>query len=222
MNWPNFVLGIFYSLLPRAWWGSWRPSSTVDFNRSALVSGLLECFGLLYLIGIEYLHFLSMRVQQMQAVSGSNESTQLYFFIILTLEFAFHPLTLIALLLSAEGAVRAWAAYFTDEIMPSLPLKIIAVLHQRSESARREKELGPAIPDLFERLAAKEGELRICSQRPKDGWRLSSTIAVEGEFYEVSRVEECGGARPIEYFLRKFPRDRVIRGGYRYEPPTNQ
>ena len=219
MDWPNFLRGIFYSLLPKAWWGSWRPSSTVDFSRSAIISGLLECLGLLYFIGTGYLHFLSVRVHQMQSVSASNESTQFYFLVILTVEYAFHPFTLIALLLSAEGAVRAWAAFFTDEIIPSLALKVMAVVQERRVLAKREWELGPAIPDLFERIAGQEGELRISSQRHKDGWRLSSTIAVEDEFYEVSQVEDCGGPRPVRYLLRKFPSGRVVRGGYRYEPP---
>lgn len=219
MDWPNFFRGIFYSLLPKAWWRSWQPSSTVDFSRSALVSGLLECFGLLYLIGIDYLHFLSMRAHQMQAVSRSNEGTQFYFFVILTLEYAFHPFTLIALFLSIEGAVRGWAAFFADEIIPSLALKIIAVLQERRMAARDVRAVGPEIPDLFERVAGGEGELRISTQRHKEGWRLSSTIAVGDQFYEVSLIQDCGDARPILYVLRKFPSGRVIRGGYRYEPP---
>jgi hypothetical protein len=91
MNCATFLSGIYYSLLPKAFWGSWAPASTFGFSRSALLSGLLECLGLLYLLGIGYVHFLVIRVHQMQAAASANEGTQLYFFSILTLEYAFHP-----------------------------------------------------------------------------------------------------------------------------------
>lgn len=218
MDWPNFFTGIFYSLLPREFRGSWRPSSTVDFSRSTMVSGLLECLGFLYLIAIGYVHFLGVRAQQMRAASAANEGTQLYFFVIVTLEYAIHPLTLIGLFLAGEGALRAWAAFFTDEVVPSLPLKLMALLRDRRLARKREAEIGPPIPDLVERMLGEDSELRVSSQMPKEGWRTGATIAVHDELYEVNRVEDCAGVRPVRYVLRKFPKGKVIRGGYRYDP----
>jgi hypothetical protein len=142
VDWRNFFEGIFYSLLPKEYWRSWRPSSTVDFARSAITSGLIECGGFLYLLVYGYFHFLAVRTHQLQAVEGANEGTQLYFFSVLTVEYAFHPLSLLALCLSGEGALRSWAAFFTDEIVPSLPIKLAALTQAWLKMRRMEKSIG--------------------------------------------------------------------------------
>jgi hypothetical protein len=219
VDWPNFFLGILYSFLPRAYWGGWRPSSTVDFARSALVSGLVECVGSLYFLIDGYLHFLVVRTQQMSAVSDANEGTQFYLLAVLTFEYALHPLSLIGLCLAGEGAFRAWIAFFTDEATPSFLLRVAALVQHRRETKRREAALGPEIPDLFERIGDEGSELRISAQRPKEGWRRSMAVAVEDEFYEIVAVETAAGVRSCVYILRKMPPGRVIRGMYRYDPP---
>jgi len=219
MHWPNFFRGIFYSLLPRAYWGKWRPSSTVDFARSAIASGLLECFGLLYVLIVGYVHFLVMRTRQMQGAANSNEGTQLYLLAILTLEYAIHPLTLVGLCLVGDGALRAWTAFFAEEIVPSFPIKLAEWLQCAIQRRKRRRLQGPPIPDVVEFLSGEEGALHIASQNPKEGWRVSSAVAIAEDFYEVIRMEVCAGPRSNRYTLRKFPAGKVMRGIYRYEPP---
>jgi hypothetical protein len=221
VDWRNFFEGIFYSLLPKEYWRSWRPTSTVDFARSAITSGLIECGGFLYLLVYGYFHFLAVRTHQLQPVEGANEGTQLYFFSVLTVEYAFHPLSLLALCLSGEGALRSWAAFFTDEIVPSLPIKLAALTQAWLKMRRMEKSIGPDIPDLFERPPGMAYDIQISAQRPKDGWRVSITVAVEDEFYEVVRVETSEVPRPFIYFLRRLLPGIVIRGAYRYDPPKD-
>lgn len=220
MNWPNFLRGIFYSFLPKAYWRAWRPSSTVDFVRSALVSGLLECAISLCLLILGYLHFLAIRTHQLRAASEANEGTQLYFLVLLSFEYIFHPLSLIALFLTAEGALRSWSAFFTDEVIPSLPIQLIVVIQDRLEAKRKRESLGPDIPDLFERLAGEPVDLRVSACRPKDGWRVSIAVAVEEELYEIVKVETDASARPFVYSLRKLPAGAIIRGLCRYDPPA--
>ena len=221
MHWPDFFRGIFYSLLPQAYWGKWRPSSTVDFARSAIVSGLLESISLLYLLIVGYVHFLFVRVHQMQSAANSNEGTQLYLPAMLTVEYALHPFNLIGIFLAGEGAARAWSAFFVEEIVPSFPIKLANWLQRRMQTRRQRALQGPPIPDVTERLFGDEAELHIASQSPKEGWRVSTAVAVHEDFYEVVRVEFCAGPRPNLYILRKFPAGKVMRGIYRYEPPSD-
>jgi hypothetical protein len=220
VDWPNFFRGIIFSFLPKPYWRSWRPSSTVDFARSAVVSGLLECVVALYLLVIGYLHFLVVRTQQMRALRDANEGTQLYFFAILSVQYVFHPLSLICLYLAGEGALRTWAAVFTHEVLPSFPIRLAVLIQDWRQAKKRIAALGLELPDTFEHVGDEAAELRIHSQRPKDGWRESSTIAVEQEFYEILRVERETGSLPIVYVLRKLPPGRVMRGIFRYDSPV--
>lgn len=221
MDWPNFFRGIVLSFLPRPYWRSWRPSSTVDFVRSAAVSGLLESVVTLYLLVIGYFHFLVVR-GQMRPLAGANEGTQLYFFAILSIEYAFHPLSLICLYLAGEGALRTWAAVFTDEALPSLPLTLAVLIQDWRQAKKRNAAIGLELPDRFEQVGDEAAERRIHAQSPKDGWRASSTIAIESEFYEILRVEREPGPLSVVYVLRKLPPGRVMRGIYRYDPPVPQ
>ena len=220
MDWPDFFRGIFYSFLPRVYWRGWRPSSTVDFVRSAVLSGLLECSVCLYFLIVGFWHFLASRAQQLQPVDIS-EGTRLYLLGILSLEYLFHPWTLIGIVFAGEGALRASAAFFTDEVIPSLPIRLIAFAQGRLEARRKAASGGPDIPDLFERVPAETCDVRISAQRSKDGWRSSVTVAVEGEFYEIAQVVTGAGLRPFVYLLRKIPAGAVMRGMYRYDPPAS-
>jgi hypothetical protein len=220
VNWLNFLCGIFYSYLPKELWGSWRPSSTVDFEHSALVSGLLERALSLTLLIQGYVHFLVIRTHQMQSVAQANEGTELYFMWILSVEYLFHPLSLIAIYLVAEGIVRSWAVFFTDEVIPSFPVKLFILIADWRKTQRQKASVGPPLPDLFERVQRQGYELQISSQLPKDGWRASLTVSVDGEFYEIARVETRNSDRRFVYLLRRLPAGSVIRGVYRYDPPS--
>jgi len=186
-----------------------------------MVSGILECVCFLYLLMRGYLAFLVVRTQQMQAAAAANQSTQLYFLVLATIEYAFHPLSLIFLALSGEGVVRAWAAFFAGEIVPSLPLKLTALAHDRLDARRQSKSLGPEVPDILEQLPGEDGELRICAQQPKQGWRVSISVAVDGEFYEITQAKTDTGQRPFIYLLRKLPAGTIIRGMYKYDRPRS-
>jgi hypothetical protein len=220
VNWPNFFRGIFYSFLPKVYWRGWRPSSTVDLVRSALVSGLLECAISACLLILGYLHFLTIRTHQLQAASAANEGTQLYFLVLLSFEYMFHPLAMITIFLTAEGALRSWSAFFTDEAIPSLPIRLVVLIQDHLEAKRKRESLGPDIPDLFERVAGEPVDLRVSAQKPKDGWRVSIAVAVEEEFYEIVKVETDASARPFIYTLKRLPTGAIIRGLCRYDPPA--
>lgn len=169
MDWPDFFRGVFYSFLPKVCWRGWRPSSTVDFVRSAVLSGLLECAIGLYLLVVGFWHFLASRAQQLQPVDIS-EGTRLYLLGILSLEYIFHPLALIGIFLTAEGALRFSAAFLTDEVIPSLPIKLALLARARLDARRRSKLLGPEVPDRLEQLPGKTASCgSTLNNRKRDG-----------------------------------------------------
>lgn len=218
MDWRNFLLGIGYSAVPEHWWRSWRPSSTVDFVQSAVLSGLLELAASSFLLAREYFHFLAVRAQQLEAAAGANQGTQLYFFVLVSIEYVFRPLSLILVGLAADGVLRSWAAFFTDEVVPSLPLRLISGLRKWAAARRREKALISAAPDLIERLEGASYHLRICSQFPKEGWRIPVTIAFEDGLYEIAEAKTVTGSHPFVYLVRALPAGAVVRGLQRYDP----
>jgi|HubBroStandDraft_1064217.scaffolds.fasta_scaffold00129_45 hypothetical protein len=218
MNWIDFLLGIFYSFLLRRYWRGWRPSSTVDFQRSAMLSGMVELFagGVVLLRGC--IPFLIAREHQLSPLAEANQGTQLYFSGILIFEYLFQPFSLLLLYLMAEGAVRWVAAWTVDEVLPSGPLKIVSLVQERLERKKQEERLGPIIPDVLEKLEGTEYAIRILSCRPKEGWRESITVVVDEEFYELGKQGDGTATHRFEYLLRKHPPGKVMRGMYRYEP----
>jgi hypothetical protein len=215
----NFVYGIFYSFLPKPYWRRWRPSSTVDLVRSAILSGLMEFGVCLYLLVLGFCHFLLIRAQQLQGAADANAGTQMYFTALLAVEYVFHPLSMLGIVLAGEGALRMWAAYFTDEVVPSFLPRLFLLIEERRAAQKKEASFGPDIPDVFENIPGEASELRIYSQRPKDGWRPAITVAVQGELYEIASANNTAGARPFVYILHKLQPGSVIRGNYRYDPP---
>lgn len=219
MDMLNFVYCIFYSFLPKAYWRRWRPSSTVVLVRSAILSGLLEFGFCLYLLVLGFWHFLLVRAQQLHGAPDADVGTQMYFTALVGIEYIFRPFSMLGIVLAGEGALRMWAAYFTDEVVPSFLPRLILLIQERRTARQKEASFGPEIPDVIEGIPGEAAELRIFSRRPKEGWRASITVAVNGEFYEIERVENTTGARSFVYILHRLQAGRVIRGNYSYDPP---
>jgi hypothetical protein len=219
VDWPNFFAGIAYSAVPKAWRRSWRPSSTVDFRHSAVFSGLLELAISLCLLALGYFRFLVIRSEQLRAAAGANQGTQLYFFVLVSIEYIFRPVSIILIGFVLDGAIRSWAAFFTDEIVPCLPLGLVAAIRKWTETRQQAKLLESAEPDLVEGIEEAGCALRICSQYPKDGWRIPVTIALEDKLYEIAEVKKGTASHPFMYLLRALPAGAVIRGLQRYDPP---
>ena len=199
----NFLAGIWMSFLPRAWWGSWEPESTVYYRWSTLVSGLLQ-----------FLFFFLVAAHQVGGVL-----VLLIMLVFSMIKFLLHPLRFFLGYFMFEGAVRAWAAFNTEETLPSFPFWLTARLHGRAAAKKREEAMGRRVADLVETGTGKEYDLRISSCRPKEGWKDELlTIAFEEQFYEVVREERGRAPRQFVYLLRKAPESKVIRGVHHYHP----
>jgi len=214
----NFLAGLWMSALPRTWWRGWEPESTRYFRWATMASGLLQFLLFLFAAANLYVRFVGHRA----AVYGGAGSIRGGGFVALafvTLEFLFYPHHLLVGYLMAEGLVRAGAAFITDEVLPSLPLWLVARFQQRASARAAEAALGFRVADTVERVEGMPFELRISSCRPKEKWKDKLlTISYEDEFYEVVREERGPRPRQFIYLLRRAPEHKVIRGLHHYHP----
>lgn len=214
----NFLAGILYSVLPRAWWHDWEPESTVYFRWATMASGLLQF--LLFLLATQalYFRFLADRAALYGPASGMRGGG-IIALIFITAEYLFYPHHLFVAYLMVEGALRAGAAFIADDILPSLPLWLAARLYGRAQAKKREGAMGRRVVDLVEAGDGKDFDLRIASCRPKEKWKdRLLTVVHEEQFYEVVREQPGRPPRPFVYLLRKAPESKIIRGVHHYRP----
>ena len=113
------------------------------------------------------------------AVTGG--ALQLLGGVLLLAEYMIQPLTLLITYFSFEGLVRGAAGYITGEIVPTLPLLLISLVHGRAAKAKYERDLGPSVEDL---VSPGAGEFALCiaTCRPKP-WTKLSTISYRDQLY---------------------------------------
>lgn len=115
----EFLRAVLASLFPQKGREGYRPASTVIYLRAALVSGLLEFFLFGYCEALQFhRHFLLVA----DHFAAGNAGTQLVALVLMVVSEFFYPLSLLCIILFVEGAVRALAAGFFDEVVPSLPV----------------------------------------------------------------------------------------------------
>ncbi|MBI2955872.1 MAG: hypothetical protein HYY26_01035 [Acidobacteria bacterium] len=221
-----YLAGALLSLLPPRYRRAvgWLPE--VHFQKAAFLSGLLQSLGCLIAIIFRYLFFFQHRVMDLggQVIArGAEEalgakSVQFAMGFTTTIEYIFHPVTLLLIYFALEGAVRFVAALVTGEIVGTLPLYAVGWAHGRLAGWRAERALGPRIPDTVERGDGREFDFHIASCRPKANWDRLMTIAYDEQLYEVVKEERSAPPRPFVYLLRRIPEGKVIRGLHRYRP----
>jgi len=222
----SFLAGIFLSLLPVRYRQWWEPASTVHFRGATVVSGLVQLLGSVALTIYTYLNFIQERlggmVDEALAKGGVDvvavPTVQFGMGYFALLEFALRPLTLLLFYLFLEGAVRLAGAAFIEQILPMLPLHVVAWTQERLEQRQAERALGPLMADTVTRGDGKDFNLRIASCRPKPNWDRLMTIVIEETFYEVAEQQEGPLPRRFVYLLRKMPENKVVRGLHHYDP----
>ncbi len=209
----RIVTGIFYSLLPKEWRRHWQPESTIGFERAAILSGLLEIllFGSLLMRG--FAHFIVQRVAQMDLATGGeirrhSITTEGYVVLLLGIEYLLRPQTIALTILTLEGALRAISAWAVDEVLPSLPLKLVALGILLAHGRRR----SPNAAIVDEVLLDTENDipLQIFSSRDK-GWQIPITVEFDGHYYELIGCTKGDPDRPFRYLLRPLSGTSVIR-----------
>jgi hypothetical protein len=210
---------LFYSLLPDRARGRWRAESSVLLERAALLSALLELLaGGCTLLLRFHLFFVERTILLDAATQGrlshGNEGTQLYGTWIILLDFFVQPATLLLMGMAAEGAVRAVAAGFMDEVLPSLPVALASMVLLRKGSAAR---VAGALPDSVRRPGRDGVELQICSSAEKP-WERPMTLELSDDLFELMRAERVPGEQPFVYSFRRQPAAQLIRRLVKYRP----
>jgi hypothetical protein len=222
----GFLAGIVLSFLPKRYRERFPESVRGNLRPGAAVSGLVQCLGCLGIFCVRYLSFLQQRVGglgERGIAHGAEEAlmsrgAQFGMGYVSMVEYLFHPLSLLLIYFTLEGAVRFHAAAITEEIVGTLPLHLVAWAQERVGQARAERALGPRVPDLVESVYSADLDLRIFSCRPKLHWDRLITVSYDDQLYAA--VGEQPGKAPYRfiYELRKVPRGWIIRNVHHCSP----
>jgi hypothetical protein len=209
------ILGVIASFFPARYrQGRWGDSVEAT---TATLSGIAECLCCAF-------WFVARLIEQFNSMAAPvgmailNNSTKDVDGRTLTLttgvlglaNFMFQPANLLLFYLAAEGAVRALAALFSDQFLPTLPLSALARLHDLAESFDRYLRLGPRVVDRIEAGDGTSHDLRVMSCRPKENWNRLITIRFRDESYILVGQDAGEKPRPFIYRLRKNPIGRLV------------
>jgi len=217
----RLLLSIVTSLLPERYRS--RLTWAFTLTGGAIISGALELVACLGVLLYRYIRFADFRMNSIptHAVLGAaekgGETAVMGMGLFLFAEYLLQPLTLLLAYFAFEGLVRAAAAVVSGEVIPTLPLQLVAMAHGRIAKAQHERDLGPPIEDL---VSPGAGDFALCiaSCRPKP-WTPMTTISYEDKLYELARQEHAEPPRRWVYVLRQRPESKVIRGEiYHYHP----
>jgi hypothetical protein len=96
------------------------------------------------------------------------------------------PLTIALAYFAVEGVVRGLAAFISGEVLPTLPLALVAAVHQKLSEQRAELSLSGRAPDEIGVVNSPDIKLRIRSCRPRSSWDERITIFYRDNLYEVA------------------------------------
>ncbi len=220
-----FLLSIVFSVVPPRYRGRFLVDPDVNVQRGALFSGIVEFAGCALLLWLRYPPYVQRRMAEsaaalhpaLQADRLSQGTMTLASGGLSLFEYIIQPLSLLLLYFVIEGLGRVTAAVVTGEVLPTLPLQILAWGHRAAEGWKQERDLGPRVVDTVAPGDGADHELRVESSRPK-AWNQLTTISYNDQLYEVARELSGQPPRKFVYLLRKAPENKVVRGLYHYAP----
>ena len=197
---PVVLLSIFVSLLPRRYRGHWLGDGNLDVRRGAILSSVLQFVGCCAAVWALYPAFIRQRFAQATAVAAAGHPgdkliegfTVFAYGQFAALEYMFRPLTLVLLYFAVEGAVRIFSVVASDDILPTMPLQVLAWAHDYAAGRFQEAKMGTRVADAVGPGVAGKYDLKIESCRPKP-WNPLITIRYDGRMYELLS-EESGQA----------------------------
>jgi hypothetical protein len=219
----TMLFSILASLLPARYRGRIFHSSDLDVQRGALLSGIIEMVVPAFVLWLRYpawyRAYVEAIVQQVidkggdkdqQAAAALGAGTFSIFTYLVT------PLSVILIYCMFEGVVRLTAFVASKEILPSLPLWVVELLHFSLDTYRKESSYGPRVVDIVR--PGPLGEMLIIeSCRPK-AWDTLLTISYMDKMYELESTAEQAPPRRFVYRLRIIPQSKLIRGIHGYDP----
>ncbi len=224
MNAVQFVISIFVALLPERYRRryAWRFVS----SGGAIASGAVELTVALIIVLYRYVLFANNRVfggkpdVLIAAAEKGGDAAIMGSGLFILAEYMLQPLTVLLAYFVIEGLARLSAGIASGEVVPTLPLQLIAWGHDTMQAKQQVRELGPPVEDLVQ-PGHGDFALVIASCRPKT-WTALTTISYEDKLYELVKEEAAQPPRRWVYVLRKRPEGKIVRGTiYEYRPDEN-
>ncbi|HXE91623.1 MAG TPA: hypothetical protein VNK82_11750 [Terriglobales bacterium] len=217
------LTSIFVSLVPRRYRHRFLDDPDLGMKRGAILSGVVQFVVCGFLLWYRYKVLYAARMEDAHraaAAAGGDrfaEAGAAFAFSGMTfVEYITQPVTFVIFYFLVESMVRLSAAVVAGEVMPTLPLQLVAWSHGFIERKQRQRHLGPRVVDVV-KPGAVDYDLRIESCRPKS-WTALSTIAYQDQLYEVLRAVDGPPPRRFVYLMRKAPLNKVVRGLHQYSP----
>jgi hypothetical protein len=216
----NFFVATVLALLPRRYRRFFTPHEIPATG--GILSGLLEGIFSLGLLIHGYYGYVDARIAALpteamtQLAEKGGESAVMGVGSIFLLEYLTRLVSIALIFFTLEGLFRCIAGIGNDEALPSLPLQLVAWMHDQLDAQNSERRLGERIVDDVQPQASRD-TLQISSCRPK-AWSELTTISYEGDFYQLVRESRAAAPRPFIYILQRKPVTGVIRGISPYDP----
>lgn len=224
MNALRFFVSMFVSLLPERY----RRKCTWSYasSASAVTSGAVELVVSLITVLYRYYLFANNRVfggnpdVMLKAAEQGGDTAIMASGLFVLMEYLIQPVSVLLVYFVIEGLARLSAAVVSGEVVPSLPLQLIAWAHGGLENKKRQRDLGPPVEDLVQ-PGHGDFALVVASCRPKP-WTRMTTISYEDKLYELVKEESAQPPRRWVYVLRKRPESKIVRGEiYSYRRDEN-
>jgi hypothetical protein len=219
------LLSIFASVLPRRYRGHWLGDANLDVRRGAILSSVAQFVGCCAAIWALYPGFIRQRFEQASALAAAShpgdkltEGVAVFAYgQFAALEYLFRPLTLLLLYFAIEGAARIFSVVASDDILPTMPLQVLAWSHDYAAELYQEAKMGTRVADVVGPGVAGKYDLKIESCRPKQ-WNSLITIRHDDRMYELQGEETGLAPRRFVYLLRLKPEHKIVRSLHNYDP----
>jgi hypothetical protein len=231
----RLALGTILSLLPWRWRDQLRPGETFPWERSTILSGIVEGLLALGLLVDWYSHSVTTwAADALDSALHNGPASSIPGPLIglagLAL-WSLHPLTWLIGYFVIEGAVRLLAAAFSEETLGTLPLALCdwcygKITHRPPErdalhtpdggaqlrsllSAVREKIVAARFPEMEDEMVeVNEGDevvIEIHSSRPKPEWIPPKTVRIGDSYFRLVDATRGKSPRPFVFRLEGLP-----------------
>ena len=229
----TYIAGPLAALLPYRWRKALPFAGLIQWNRAAILSGILQIAAAILALANWYQYTMYPIVDRGvdMALKGKlpGEVTDQQIAGAAYMVFLFHPLTWLLIYFFLEGAVRLCGAAISENVLGTLPLGLIAwaqsLVTGRTASKpeypveRNAQSFAGAVREraILSRLKQVPDELHfatdqtqelleIWASRRKDDWVAPKVVRVDEHYYRLEGNSVEHGPRPFHYRLRRLER----------------
>jgi hypothetical protein len=132
--------------------------------------------------------------------------------------FLLRPVPMSLAYMAIEGAGRAFMAVAFGQILPTLPLGMLAAVHSLFGIRKRKAEAAILNSDVIEPARDNTYDWLVLAARQKPEWSPYIGIEFRGELYVLDGEQTEASPRPFGYRLRKNPEGNLMVVVNHYHP----